>query len=209
MSALASNFPKKPYTVSDDIESFVHVLIWMCAKWYRHSILRALLKDYVDHVFREYTVANGYLLGSTRKLLEGVNFIRDRVILQPQNDLPFRTLLNSVYTLLKDHYATFNTSELYVKYGVNTEQSPQIAQTADSDEQPMSPRDVERPLDTHDRLCQLFEEALGSEGQTDKLKTHQFFWEFPTKTDSKRSSQAPSPQALKRAKTSRTSDEVQ
>ena len=175
-------------------------------KWYRHCIPPELLKDYIDHVFCEYTVVNGYVLGSTRKLLEGVDFIRDRVILRPENDLPFRTLLNSAYKLLKAHYDTFDLLELEVKYGAGVNQSLQIAQTVD--DEPATCAQVQRPLANHDRLYQLFEEALGSEGQTAKLSQHQFLWETP-KTGNKISPTQTSSRVQKCAKTSNTSDVFQ
>lgn len=37
MSALRQQYPKKPYEVSDDIESFVHVLIWCATRYLDHT----------------------------------------------------------------------------------------------------------------------------------------------------------------------------
>lgn len=37
MSALRQKYPTKPYEVSDDIESFVHVLIWCATRYLDHT----------------------------------------------------------------------------------------------------------------------------------------------------------------------------
>ncbi|KAI0784782.1 hypothetical protein C8Q75DRAFT_830639, partial [Abortiporus biennis] len=70
MSALSQKYPKKPYEVADDIESFIHVLALNALRFQTHdmSASHLLLCHHIQDVYDGYRDGeNGYDIGEVRK----------------------------------------------------------------------------------------------------------------------------------------------
>lgn len=130
MSALTLLYPRKPHQVSDDLESFIYVLVYCAFRFHQHQyspVQPKLLttKDeqhkfnaqnnsfalYIDSFFYDdSTQANGHYGGGNIKHKE-IKLGEPPVILAAVES-PLAKLLRSLYTLLKMHYKSINHDAL-------------------------------------------------------------------------------------------------
>ena len=121
------NFPLKPYELSDDIESFIHVLILFALRFHRHN----LSPDAIKGVLEEYDrceVHNGYWTGSFLKL----TLIRGGMLsFALVNNDAFKELLSTLSHICQQHYASLDEAELqrYAVAGHEPEVPAQVANT--------------------------------------------------------------------------------
>ncbi|KAK7687794.1 hypothetical protein QCA50_009013 [Cerrena zonata] len=66
MSALQQRYPKKPYQVSDDIEGFVHIILWCAMRYLDHDYLEpGIFANLVEGMFKSRTHSiDGVLAGT-------------------------------------------------------------------------------------------------------------------------------------------------
>lgn len=101
MSAAILAIPGKKHQVSDDLEAFIHVLRWMCLRFYDAGIPSSELRDYVSAIFDNYTIVDGEEVGGHIKLIQiaqgvsGVSLGGDNVM---------ETLLDRLALLCQQHY---------------------------------------------------------------------------------------------------------
>ena len=106
MSARLLANPGKVHEISDDIESFVHVLRWMCLRFYPHSMtgLHDQLRHHVMSHFESYDIRSGedVAVGGVEKkaaMLDGVDVVR----LKAANS-PLGKLLDELRWICQEHY---------------------------------------------------------------------------------------------------------
>ena len=106
MSARLLENPGKVHEISDDIESFVHVLRWMCLRFYEHDLtgLHEQLRQHVMTQFEGYDIRSGEVVdvgGKQKKhaMLQGTD-----VVLLKAADSPLGKLLDELRTICREHY---------------------------------------------------------------------------------------------------------
>ncbi len=117
MSALLQFMPEKHYEVSDDLESFTHVLNWCALRFLPNELsghpryLAIHLGDLFDcHVslkLEDGTIVSTCSLQKLRTIREGKPFASVK-----PTDHPFAELLNDLAVLCKQHYATYDIDEI-------------------------------------------------------------------------------------------------
>ena len=121
MSALLQYSANKVHAVSDDLESFLHVLNWCALKYLPHSLTgRAGLPSYFHHIYdkafcpaskRGSAIAPDFEVeGPEEKLTAVRNGFR--VVQGFPKDYPLDGLLNELTALCKNHYDTIDFGAL-------------------------------------------------------------------------------------------------
>ncbi|PCH38319.1 hypothetical protein WOLCODRAFT_136166 [Wolfiporia cocos MD-104 SS10] len=106
MSALLLTNPAKKHELSDDLESFVHVLYWLSLKYHEHSwtgepaALRIHMFRYFDDRIRRTTDSRYH--GGDYKL---VTMKSGEPLCTLQGNAPFQSFLRSLAKLCQAHYA--------------------------------------------------------------------------------------------------------
>ncbi|TBU62658.1 hypothetical protein BD310DRAFT_697043 [Dichomitus squalens] len=104
-SALSLLFPWKRYELSDDVESFVHVLHYLILRYHRTS-LRKELKAFVDSYFSDYDEHHGIHYGGDKKWRL---FDHDAVV------TPYRVVSNEPLQSLVDGLAVLCHNQYQLK----------------------------------------------------------------------------------------------
>lgn len=116
MSALLLKFPGlTPHRVSDDLESFVHVLNWFCLRFHRHDHPTAALQQRVLSLYdvSEKDKTSKESIGGATKL----NLMNSGVpAASLDEDGPLKTLLEELAVLCKRHYSGIDTKALQAKF---------------------------------------------------------------------------------------------
>ena len=114
MSALYLNYPQKPHELSDDLESFVHVIIWLWSRFQDHTLATnpTSLETFVMSTYLAIRFSgNGYYLGSALKedfMCRGT-FIRKfgpEVRLNSRNSPAFEKLVQDLLRLCQSFYVS-------------------------------------------------------------------------------------------------------
>lgn len=135
MSGLLLQYPRKPNSVSDDLESFYHVLALFALRFHKHkqtgkpkNIKSILVADY-DKV----SMQDGYWVGSDRKSdniklgkLPSPLTTRDR----------FSHLLKHLVGICKTHYEAQDEDDLDRRYGSNSVTSSDTVANSDNNNTP-------------------------------------------------------------------------
>ncbi|PIL25528.1 hypothetical protein GSI_12415 [Ganoderma sinense ZZ0214-1] len=115
LSALALKFPRKPYRLSDDLESFVHAYRWMVLRFHPTNLmdLRIFIKTQYEQCVR--IAATGIRVGGDYKLIshnapKPVFWVRD-------NDR-LRHLLEDLAAGCHQHYQSIDMERMDELYGV-------------------------------------------------------------------------------------------
>ena len=125
MSALRQRFPKKPYDVSDDIESFVHVIIFCALRYFTLEQVNDL--DLADIYWRLFDVchecADGVLTGCPGKwdLMMGGPF---PFSVKGEDNLQ-QVILNLV-RLCQSHYSSLNLEDFEQYKPSNITEDPEV-----------------------------------------------------------------------------------
>ncbi|OBZ74010.1 hypothetical protein A0H81_06510 [Grifola frondosa] len=181
MSALLLTSPKKPHEVSDDLESFIHLVNWLSFQYHRHLVLdpNVLTHELHDIYDTFMTDAEGYDVGGRRKLSD----IRSGVPpVRLEKKSSHSHLLHSLATLAEEHYAAVepDISNLTSERASNEEQDVLATRhivtkmkTSAISTQRMPPSTTREPvLNTHDAIIAAFEDAIARDPWflTDKTK---------------------------------------
>lgn len=129
MSALRQKYPKKPYDVSDDIEAFVHVILWCAIRYLVHDRLENLtLANLFWGTFECYIQSSdGSLTGCPGKwhTVKGgcppIHLAEEHSILQD--------IISMLLEVCRNHYASLDLKE-YKKYlpsDIKTPPNPNLA----------------------------------------------------------------------------------
>ncbi|KAF9799468.1 hypothetical protein IEO21_10563 [Rhodonia placenta] len=113
-SAMLLQYPMKLRQVSDDLESFVHVLHWTILMWYEHSLsgLPSELRRLVSRTYDEFETFGDYDTGGFHK------FSNMRLGELPFADLsskPLERLTNKLAGICEEHYNASSTKEQIAK----------------------------------------------------------------------------------------------
>ncbi|KAL6300803.1 hypothetical protein BKA93DRAFT_902792 [Sparassis latifolia] len=110
MSALLLQFPRKRCEVSDDLESFMHVVNWLALKWYRHHLrLTTTLQQHIADTYNERSLFDGYDVGGHQKLQQ-IWIGKVPFILSIKGGLS--NLLEKLMELCNEHYKTVDMASL-------------------------------------------------------------------------------------------------
>ncbi|KAI0310415.1 hypothetical protein OF83DRAFT_874263 [Amylostereum chailletii] len=92
------------HRLRDDLESFVHVLVYLVLRYRPTSITRSTLRYYFDCIFKKYTIRHGKLYGGLAKgsYLTGMFFEMDE--LQESLPPPLVTLMSVLIDLFANIY---------------------------------------------------------------------------------------------------------
>ncbi|EED83785.1 predicted protein [Postia placenta Mad-698-R] len=115
-SAMLLQYPMKLRQVSDDLESFVHVLHWTILMWYEHSLsgLPSELRRLVSRTYDEFETFGDYDTGGFDKY----NYMLLGAL--PFADLssePLKALTENLAEICKEHYNASSTKEQRAKLG--------------------------------------------------------------------------------------------
>ncbi|CAL1712630.1 unnamed protein product [Somion occarium] len=201
LSALLLNYPKKPYELSDDLESFVHVINLQNLRFRHHdkSPCKEDKSDLSDHLFRVYQktkVVEGFHIGSEDKLTQMKSGVPPYTITVRSS---MSTLVEGLMKMCQEHYAALDWDDL-AKYAVKKEAGPVdesdfipaislpipkkitlIPTIPEVDEAQPQPA-IEPPtklLDTHEHIESVFAIALGERSWKKMDKTPDQFIGLP------------------------------
>ena len=150
LSALALLDPKKPYEVTDDLESFFHVLTWCYLRFHHHSI--AWLARYLSMFYLEtHALGDGTIAGGTVKrgeigmgmltLTEGGNLFHEG------NSQAFAYLILELADIFRKFYVAIAEKDRRPRRSHRTTNSG-------------SERSSINSIITHDVMIEYFEDAL-------------------------------------------------
>lgn len=113
MSAMFLRYPgKKPYELSDDLESFVHILNWFCLRYHPHNCLTDL-QTHVEYVYHgmEIDSKQHIVIGGHQKL----RFLKSGQLFVELSDAsPLKTLVEDLARICREHYAKIDLSKFDV-----------------------------------------------------------------------------------------------
>ncbi|KAL6300807.1 hypothetical protein BKA93DRAFT_752437 [Sparassis latifolia] len=106
LDTLLLQFPRKRYEVSDDLESFMHVVNWLALKWYRHRLRAGItLQQHMADTYDHWARVDGYDLGGHEKLQQ-IRIGEVPFILSVKGGLS--SLLEKLMELCHEHYKTID-----------------------------------------------------------------------------------------------------
>ncbi|KAH8096887.1 hypothetical protein BXZ70DRAFT_1009557 [Cristinia sonorae] len=117
MSALLMTYPRKPFELSDDLESFVHVFLWLALRFHFHDLSgysAKLLLTTVYYYFEiSYTADDGMVYGSSDKFKKMRAGIAPIDLKQPSK---LGDIINQLMEVCKNHYQSLDLEKL-AQYG--------------------------------------------------------------------------------------------
>lgn len=127
-------YPRKPITLSDDLESFVYILVHCAARFHKHDIHESFMADVamtpralaehnlsnggelaqiVNHFFFAEAAKGDHIVGGKYKLDCIVKGAPPFELTSPESlPSPLQSLLSELYTLLHEHYAALDAAGL-------------------------------------------------------------------------------------------------
>ncbi|TFK82796.1 hypothetical protein K466DRAFT_499633, partial [Polyporus arcularius HHB13444] len=113
-SALSLQFPERPYELSDDIESFVHVYYYCVVRFHKNYGIN--LEYFVETTFEEGYLrkADGARISGDKKLYH-MTSTRPPLSLRYQNRI-LHHLLKSIHELCREHYSAVDIEALRKRY---------------------------------------------------------------------------------------------
>nr|VWP01996.1 Uncharacterized protein [Ganoderma boninense] len=155
-SALSLAFPRKPYRLSDDIESFVHTYRWIVLRFHKTSVpdLRTFVQTEFEHSTR--TVLPGVRLGGQQKLItmsvsESTFHVRDNARLQG--------LLDELAAGCFSHYRQIDQGRMEELYGVPFEDPQPPSQSEPAFEPELAPAE-DSDLDNSDAFNDMMNRMM-------------------------------------------------
>ncbi|EJF58078.1 hypothetical protein DICSQDRAFT_173309 [Dichomitus squalens LYAD-421 SS1] len=132
-SAVSKRWPTKPYTVSDDIESFVHVYHY-CVLRFHATQYSGVLVECVNMTYGqvEKRVEDGAYVGGFMKFSQMCN---PHSMITPSNNKMLQALLQELAKITAAHYATIDVEEYDRRYNP----APQILTAPQQDRAPAVP----------------------------------------------------------------------
>ncbi|KAA1473553.1 hypothetical protein DENSPDRAFT_279655 [Dentipellis sp. KUC8613] len=167
-SALSLQFPYKPYRLSDDIESFIHVYHYCIYRFHItdavHNLANIINATYGDG---ENNIVDGITIGGRRKLQ---NMKIDEPPMEVSRDYPtLQDCLVALHEVYNPHYMTINMASYRELYRPN-----------DGGRRNMRPvpeiiEDNTKPMDTHLKLKGVF--SLYGGREKDELGNPSIVWQ--------------------------------
>ncbi|EED78178.1 predicted protein [Postia placenta Mad-698-R] len=113
-SAMLLQYPIKLRQVSDDLESFVHVLHWTILMWYEHSLSEspAALQEVVLEIYDKYSDSLGYDTGGDKKFS---NMLLGALPFAKLSSKPLERLTIKLAGIREEHYNASSTKEQIAK----------------------------------------------------------------------------------------------
>ncbi|KAF9804969.1 hypothetical protein IEO21_09264 [Rhodonia placenta] len=113
-SAMLLQYPMKLRQVSDDLESFVHVLHWTILMWYEHSLsgLPSELRRLVSRTYDEFETFVDYDTGGIHKFN---NMRLGQLPFSKLSSEPLKSLTQNLAEICKEHYNASSTKEQIAK----------------------------------------------------------------------------------------------
>ncbi|KAF9801353.1 hypothetical protein IEO21_10141 [Rhodonia placenta] len=113
-SAMLLQYPMKLRQVSDDLESFVHVLHWTILMWYKHSLsgLPSELRRLVSRTYDEFETFVDYDTGGIHKYN---NMLLGALPFAKLSSEPLKSLTDKLAEICKEHYHASSTKEQRAK----------------------------------------------------------------------------------------------
>ncbi|EED83780.1 predicted protein [Postia placenta Mad-698-R] len=113
-SAMLLRYPMKLRQVSDDLESFVHVLHWTILMWYKHSRSEspAALQEVVLETYDKFSDTLGYDTGGDNKFS---NMLLGALPFAKLSSEPLKRLTKKLAGICKEHYNASSTKEQRAK----------------------------------------------------------------------------------------------
>ena len=107
MSARLLRSPKKRHEIADDIESIIHLLQWMCFRFYEHNLtgVAGQLKTRIEGLYEVYDLRKAGEQGSFGGEIKyrDITYGNPAVELSDQNT-PLAKLLSTLAKILQKHY---------------------------------------------------------------------------------------------------------
>ena len=127
MSGLALQYPLKEISLSDDLESFVHIIKWFALRYHQHSV-RDTIRDNVENSSTEHiclilslhmqatyfqdVLSRGFHIGGAAKI-DSFKRKEPEFELDPDQASPaFDKLVRELHALCFEHYQLVNWAEL-------------------------------------------------------------------------------------------------
>ncbi|GBE81228.1 hypothetical protein SCP_0309550 [Sparassis crispa] len=122
MSALLLKYPNKPNDVSDDLESFVHIVHWLALKYHRHNLSGRRLQRHVESTYDSCDLTlSGHYVGGDQKFQElKAGLVQFTVSRNPA----LNELLLSLLDMCRKHYAAVDYDALNALGGGDTTDLP-------------------------------------------------------------------------------------
>lgn len=115
MSALLLKYPKKPHQLSDDLESFVHLINWLTIRYHMHWQIPSQLGQHVYQVYEwADRTADGFDIGGYAKYNNmrdgslGFSTTDDVLVVSPA----LENLMMELSEMCKEHYSTLDMKYL-------------------------------------------------------------------------------------------------
>ncbi len=167
---MSGRYPRKPYELSDDIESFIHVYHYSVLRFHETDQTGGLREHFsVIYEYDEVRPEDGAHLGSPTKF---GNMCSPTSFIRPEDNPYLQLVLNKLANIYSKHYAAIDEQEYKRKYnpGVDAMKaaappSPESNKDQDSDakfmaafeDEPDGPAiHAQRTLEDHGKLLKFF-----------------------------------------------------
>lgn len=121
MSALLQFMREKHHEVSDDLESFMHVLNWCALRYLPNEVsddpvalathMHSYFDRHINQTLEDGTVRSTGVLGRLKQICKGEPFAS----VKPP-DHPFASLLKALAVLCQQHYATYDVDQIIADF---------------------------------------------------------------------------------------------
>ncbi|KAL4243689.1 hypothetical protein ABKN59_011161 [Abortiporus biennis] len=122
MSALMQKFPNKEYELSDDLESFIHILNFFALRFHRHDITHpSLLSSHLHDVYEAAALNSKGILRvvNNQKFL---NMSRGTPGFQFLENDSLATVISDLMSLFQDHYSRIDIAGMEKKCGLSSQE---------------------------------------------------------------------------------------
>ncbi|RPD73193.1 hypothetical protein L226DRAFT_489470 [Lentinus tigrinus ALCF2SS1-7] len=140
-SALAACFPKKPYRLSDDLESFIHAFHFLVLKY--HPIEGNELRQLVEGTYESYSVVQGIKVGGRSKL---EHFCSPRPPFKVRANAALQSILQTLHDGCHDSYRRLDLDRMQMLYGLRKPGSG--VKAPGSDEEPLPQQEPVATVDS-------------------------------------------------------------
>ncbi len=165
MSSLLLNFPKKPHQLSDDLESFVHILIWLTIRFQTHwpgtVELWCVVLAYEDAT----RTSDGFDVGSSAKL-DNMRRGEPGFNLEHIHVPPLAKLIENLVQMCKQHHASLDWEKDLKPYtSVDTAKAFEMVYEWSAKNKRADMGDAEADLDAGDEVLVFTGSGEGTEGE--------------------------------------------
>ncbi|TCD61937.1 hypothetical protein EIP91_007705 [Steccherinum ochraceum] len=114
MSALLLAYPRKPFELSDDMESFIHIIFWNILRFHTHTFTEKPLNlsNFLSGTYEASETVNGVLYGPDAKLQAMKSGHMPWQVIASDRGNNLHKLVTELLTLCKTHYAAVDYEKL-------------------------------------------------------------------------------------------------